>query len=51
LSGTFTTQPQFPTTLARRGDASYVLYANLNALFSGRTPAVSQYSINRVVFQ
>ncbi|WP_426060171.1 hypothetical protein [Hymenobacter sp. B1770] len=50
LSGTFVTQPQFPTTLARRGDASYVLYANLNALFSGQ-PAVSQYSINRVEFQ
>ncbi len=50
LSGTFTTQPQFPTTLARRDDASYVLYANLDALFSGRTPAVSQYSINRVTF-
>ncbi len=50
LSGTFATQPQFPTTLARRDGASYVLYANLDALFAGRTPAVSQYSINRVVF-
>ncbi|OGX89271.1 hypothetical protein BEN47_07695 [Hymenobacter lapidarius] len=50
LSGTFVTQPQFPTTLARRDGTSYVLYANLDALFSGRTPAVSQYSINRVDF-
>ena len=50
LSGTFVTQPQFPTTLARRDDASYVLYANLDALFGGR-PAVSQFSINRVAFQ
>ena len=51
LSGTFTTQPQFPTTLARRDDKSYVLYANLDALFAGRMPAVSQYSINQVTFQ
>ncbi|SFP72082.1 SMP-30/gluconolactonase/LRE family protein [Hymenobacter arizonensis] len=51
LSGTFVTPPQFPTTLARRDDASYVLYANLNALFSSQMPAVSQYSINRVDFQ
>ncbi|OGX85286.1 SMP-30/gluconolactonase/LRE family protein [Hymenobacter glacialis] len=51
LSGTFVTQPQFPTTLARRDGASYVLYANLDKLFGGQTPAVSQFSINRVVFQ
>ena len=51
LSGTFATQPQFPTTLARRDGNSYVLYANLDALFSGRMPAVSQFSINRVTFQ
>ena len=50
LSGTFATQPQFPTTLARRDGNSYVLYANLDALFSGRMPAVSQFSINRVTF-
>ena len=50
LSGTFVTQPQFPTTLARRDGNSYVLYANLDALFSGRMPAVSQFSINRVTF-
>ena len=50
LSGTFATAAQFPTTLARRADVSYVLYANLDALFSGRMPAVSQYSINRVTF-
>ena len=51
LTGTFATQPQFPTTLTRRDGASYVLYANLDALFSGRMPAVSQFSINRVTFQ
>lgn len=52
LTGTFATQPQFPTTLTRRAGAdSYVLYANLDALFAGRMPAVSQYSINRVTFQ
>lgn len=51
LSGTFTTKAEFPTTLARRDGNSYVLYANLDALFSGRMPAVSQYSINRVTFQ
>ena len=50
LSGTFVTPPQFPTTLARRDNSSYVLYANLDALFGGR-PAVTQYSINRVDFQ
>ena len=51
LSGTFATKAEFPTTLARRDGNSYVLYANLDALFSGRMPAVSQYSINRVTFQ
>ena len=51
LSGTFVAAAQFPTTLARRADTSYVLYANLDALFSGRMPAVSQFSINRVTFQ
>lgn len=50
LSGTFSTAAQFPTTLARRDGNSYVLYANLDALFAGRMPAVSQYSINRVTF-
>lgn len=50
LSGTFATKAEFPTTLTRRDGNSYVLYANLDALFSGRTPAVSQYSINRVDF-
>ena len=51
LSGTFATKAEFPTTLTRRDGNSYVLYANLDALFSGRMPAVSQYSINRVTFQ
>lgn len=55
LSGTFATKPEFPTTLARRDGASYVLYANLDALLGQRTPPVtqpvSQYSIDRVTFQ
>ena len=51
LSGTFATKAEFPTTLARRNDASYVLYANLDKLFGGQMPAVSQYTINRVTFQ
>lgn len=51
LSGTFATKAEFPTTLTQRAGNSYVLYANLDALFSGRMPAVSQYSINRVTFQ
>ncbi len=51
LSGTFTTQPQFPTTLTRRAGAdSYVLYANLDKLFAGQMPPVSQFSIVRVKF-
>ena len=51
LAGTFATKAEFPTTLARRDGASYVLYANLDKLFGGQTPPVSQYSINRVAFQ
>ena len=50
LSGTFTTKAEFPTTLAHRDGNSYVLYANLDKLFGGQMPAVSQYSINRVTF-
>ena len=54
LSGTFVTKAEFPTTLARRDGASYVLYANLDVLFGTRMPApaqpVSVYSINRVTF-
>ena len=51
LTGAFSAKAEFPTTLARRDGNSYVLYANLDALFSGRMPAVSQYSINRVDFK
>ena len=51
LSGTFATKAEFPTTLARRDGNSYVLYANLDKLFGGQMPPVSQYSINRVIFQ
>ena len=51
LSGTFATQPQFPTTLTKRAGAdSYVLYANLDKLFAGQMPPVSQFSIVRVKF-
>ena len=50
LSGTFATKAEFPTTLARRDGNSYVLYANLDKLFGGQMPPVSQYSINRVIF-
>lgn len=51
-SGQFSTQAKFPTTLTRREGFSYVLYANLNALFAmpAQSPAVSEYSINRVEF-
>ncbi|MBX0288921.1 gluconolaconase [Hymenobacter sp. HSC-4F20] len=51
VSGTFTTPPQYPTTLARRAGAdSYVLYSNLNALQANQSPPVSQFSITRVTF-
>lgn len=50
-SGTFTTQPQYPTTLARReGADSYVLYSNLNALQANQQPPVAQFSIVKVTF-
>ncbi|QJX45471.1 gluconolaconase [Hymenobacter taeanensis] len=51
VSGTFTTPPQYPTTLARReGSDSYVLYSNLNALQANQTPPVSVFTIARVRF-
>lgn len=51
VSGTFTTPPQYPTTLARRqGASSYVLYSNLNALQANQNPPVSQFSITQVKF-
>ena len=50
-SGTFSTPPQYPTTLARReGADSYVLYSNLNALQANQTPPVAVFSIARVKF-
>lgn len=49
VSGTFTTPPQYPTTLARRtGADSYVLYSNLNALQASQP--VSVFTIARVRF-
>jgi sugar lactone lactonase YvrE len=51
ISGTFSTPPQYPTTLARRAGAdSYVLYANLNALQASQNPPVSVFTIARVKF-
>ncbi|SNR62548.1 SMP-30/gluconolactonase/LRE family protein [Hymenobacter mucosus] len=50
-TGTFTTPPQYPTTLARRSAAeTYVLYSNLNALQAKQNPPVSQFSIAKVKF-
>ena len=51
VSGTFSTPPQYPTTLARRAGAdSYVLYSNLNALQASQNPPVSVFTIARVKF-
>ncbi len=51
VSGTFSTPPQYPTTLARReGADSYVLYSNLNALQASQNPPVSVFTIARVKF-
>ncbi|RPD47717.1 gluconolaconase [Hymenobacter sediminis] len=51
VSGTFTTPPQYPTTLARReGADSYVLYSNLNALQANQNPPVADFSITQVKF-
>lgn len=52
LSGTFTTPPQFPTSLAvRSGTDGYVLYSNLNALQANTQPPVSRFTIARLRFQ
>ncbi|WBO82850.1 beta-propeller domain-containing protein [Hymenobacter yonginensis] len=48
LNGTFATLPQYPTTLARRGADSYVLYANLDKIM--QTPPVSVFTIGKVRF-
>ena len=56
VSGTFSTPPQYPTTLTFReglygGErGSFVLYSNLNALQANTNPPVSQYTIARVKF-
>ncbi|MCA8831069.1 gluconolaconase [Hymenobacter pini] len=51
VTGTFSTPPQYPTTLARReGADSYVLYSNLNALQANQNPPVSVFTIARVKF-
>ena len=51
VTGTFSTPPQYPTTLARReGADSYVLYSNLNALQANQNPPVSVFTIARVRF-
>ena len=49
-SGSFATGAVYPTTLARRGNDSYVLYSYLNALQQMQNPPVSQFSLTRVVF-
>lgn len=56
VTGTFTTPPQYPTTLALRRRlqssdfASYVLYSNLNALQANTQPPVSVFTIAKVKF-
>ena len=51
VSGTFSTPPQYPTTLAsREGTDGYVLYSNLNALQNQQTPPVSVFTIARLKF-
>ena len=49
-TGSFATGAVYPTTLARRGSESYVLYSYLNALQQMQTPPVSQFSVTRVSF-
>lgn len=51
VADSFSTPPQYPTTLARRAGAdSYVLYSNLNALQAGQNPPVSVFTIAEVDF-
>lgn len=51
VSGTFSTPPQYPTTLAYRDNTDgYVLYSNLNALQAMQTPPVSVFTIAKVKF-
>ncbi|MVN77350.1 hypothetical protein GO988_13525 [Hymenobacter sp. HMF4947] len=49
-TGSFATGDVYPTTLARRGSESYVLYSYLNALQKMQSPPVSQFSLTRIAF-
>ena len=49
-TGSFATGAVYPTTLARRSAASYVLYSHLNALQQMQSPPVAQFSLARVAF-
>ncbi|MBC6609311.1 hypothetical protein H8B15_00135 [Hymenobacter sp. BT507] len=49
-TGTFTTPAVYPTTLARRGSDTYVLYSHLNALQANQQPPVSEFTIQEVDF-
>lgn len=49
-AGSFATGAVSPTTLARRGNDSYVLYSYLAALQQMQNPPVSQFSLTRVSF-
>jgi sugar lactone lactonase YvrE len=50
-SGTFSTPPQYPTTLTHRtSEETYVLYSNLNALQAGQTPPVADFSLAKLEF-
>ena len=51
VSGTFSTPPQYPTTLAARDNTDgYVLYSNLNALQAMQMPPVQAFTIAKVKF-
>ena len=49
-TGAFATGAVYPTTLARRGTESYVLYSYLSALQQMQNPPVAQFSLTRVSF-
>ncbi len=50
ISSTFNTGDVFPTTLAKRDNEAYVLYAYLGALFSGQTPPITSFQIQKLKF-
>lgn len=50
LESTFKTGAVFPTTVAQRGSAFYVLYAHLNELFTGNTSR-DTFEITQVDFE